>query len=402
MMTDTGISQKTPSNTELFETVSEIAPILSQYIDEEEKARRLSIPVRKALIEAGFFKLYLPNSLGGLEADPITTARVVEEVSRYNTAAGWALMVANSSSWFGSRLPEKGIEEIYQSGPNVLIAAAFHPPMQATRVSNGYRITGRSPLASNIHDANWLFVSAFVMDGDKIKMQSGIPEVIGVFIKAGGYEIIDTWHTLGMRATDSNDVSAKDTFVSGYLSYTLAPEFEANRYFRGPLYQYCAIGAFGASLVPPNALALARNSIHELKMIAEKKTPLGSMVPIQQRGSVQRKLGQAEALVESSRAFLYKQITDTWNKTLAGQQLSFQEKANVLLAGAHTVQSCSQAVDMMYSAAGSTAIYNRSKLEQYFRDAQVIRQHGFFNESRYETAAQIYFGLQPDLPIAIF
>ena len=57
---------------------------------------------------------------------------------------------------------------------------------------------------------------------------------------------------------------------------------------------------------------------------------------------------------------------------------------------------------MMYSAAGTTAIYTRSKLEQLFRDAQVIRQHGFANESRYETAAQVYFGVQPDLPLLAF
>jgi hypothetical protein len=75
----------------------------------------------------------------------------------------------------------------------------------------------------------------------------------------------------------------------------------------------------------------------------------------------------------------------------------------------------------------------RSKLEHYFRHGQVIernyvlilwnieckqlekggqklicprplciRQHGFANESRYETAAQVYFGLPPDLPVLEF
>jgi hypothetical protein len=59
-------------------------------------------------------------------------------------------------------------------------------------------------------------------------------------------------------------------------------------------------------------------------------------------------------------------------------------------------------VDLMYSAAGSSAIYTRNKLAHYFSDAQVIRQHGFANDSRYETAAQVYFGLPPDLPVLVF
>ena len=73
-----------------------------------------------------------------------------------------------------------------------------------------------------------------------------------------------------------------------------------------------------------------------------------------------------------------------------------------MLAATHTNQSCVKAVDLMYSAAGSTAIYTRNKLEHYFADAQVIRQHGFMNDSRYETVAQVYLGLQPDLPVIAF
>jgi hypothetical protein len=56
----------------------------------------------------------------------------------------------------------------------------------------------------------------------------------------------------------------------------------------------------------------------------------------------------------------------------------------------------------MYSAAGSHAIYTRNKLSRNFTDAQVVRQHGFANDSRYETAAQVFLGLQPDLPILAF
>jgi len=87
---------------------------------------------------------------------------------------------------------------------------------------------------------------------------------------------------------------------------------------------------------------------------------------------------------------------------MAGERLTLEERAEMLLAVTHTNQTCVQAVDMMYSATGTTGIYTKNKLAHYFTDAQVIRQHGFSNESRYETAAQIYFGLQPDLPVIMF
>ena len=98
-------------------------------------------------------------------------------------------------------LPEKGIEEIYKNGPDTFIAGAFHPPMMATPVEGGYRINGRSPLTSNVHEAKWIFVTAFVMEQGQMKMNNGIPEVIGVFMNSEHCEIIDTWYTLGMKAT---------------------------------------------------------------------------------------------------------------------------------------------------------------------------------------------------------
>jgi indole-3-acetate monooxygenase len=388
--------------TNLVEMAAKLGPAISQNIDEEENGRRLSKPVLNSLKEAGLLKLFLPQSLGGMETDPLTVAKVVEAIARHNTAAGWSMMVANTSAWWCNRLPEKGIEEIYSNGPDTFIAGAFHPPMKASQVAGGYSITGRSPLTSNVHEADWIFVTAFVMEQGQMKFHNSIPEIIGVFMDAADCEIIDTWHTLGMKATDSNDVAANDVFVPSHRSYPLAPDFQPNCFYRGPLYKLPALCASIASLIIPVALAVARNAIEELKALAEKKVPFGSMVSIREKGSVQRKLGMAEAFVQSSRCYLHETITSCWNKTVAGKKISHEERAELLLSVTHGNQTCVQAVDMMYSAAGTNGIYTRNKLAHYFTDAQVIRQHGFSNDSRYETAAQIYFGLQPDLAVVMF
>ena len=386
----------------LVEVARELGPLISTSIDEEEAARRLSRPVLDALKKAGFLRMLLPRSLGGLETDPLTTARVIEEVARHNTAAGWSLMVANSTTWWGGRLPEKGIEELYQKGPDTLIAGVFHPPMKATPIEGGYLINGRNPLFSNVHEADWIFVTAFVMEGGEIKMSDGHPEIIGVYLRPQACEILDTWYTLGMRATDSNDVEAKDVFVPRHLSFPLIPNYQPGKHFQGPLYQFSAVGICVACLLAPVALAVAHNAITALKEMATSKKPLGSQVPLRERGVVQRKLGKAEALVRSGRAYLHGEVADSWTRTLAGETLPLEEKAGLLLAAAHTNQSCAKAVDLMYSAAGSSAIYTRSKLEHYFADAQVIRQHGFMNDSRYESAAQVFLDLEPDLPVIAF
>jgi indole-3-acetate monooxygenase len=384
---------------DLLERARKTGPLLNQHINEEETERRLSAGTVRILKEGGFLRLTLPESLGGLEADPITIAKTVEEIARHNTAAGWSMMVANTGHWSCSKLPERGIEEIYQHDPDTLVAGAFHPPMQATPVQGGYRISGRSPLTSNVHEAHWIFVTAFVMEQSRMKMHNGMPEVIGVFMDAKDCQIFDTWHTIGMRATDSNDVEASEVFVPAHRSHSLAPGLQPNRYCRGDLYQFPVIGVTIASVIAPVALAVATNAVQELKQFAEKKVSFGSMVSMRERGSIQRKLGMAEAMVKSCRAYLHETLRYCWDKMHTGGNLTLEDKADLLLASVHTNQSCLQAVDLMYSAAGSSAIYTRNKLAHYFTDAQVIRQHGFVNESRYETAAQVFFGLPPDLPV---
>jgi hypothetical protein len=74
------------------------------------------------------------------------------------------------------------------------------------------------------------------MEEGNIKMHNGIPEIIGVNLEAKDCELIDTWHTIGMQATDSGDVSVNDVVVPLHLTFPLAPEFQANEYFRGTLY----------------------------------------------------------------------------------------------------------------------------------------------------------------------
>src|SRR5688500_441657 len=136
---------------DLVQVARDLGPVISQNIDEEENNGRLSQPVVNALKSAGLYKMLLPNSLGGFENDPLSTAKAVEEIAGFNTAAGWSLMVANTSAWWVRYLNEKAVEEIYKKGSDVFVAGAIHPPMQDVRTEGGFRITGRCPLSSNVH-----------------------------------------------------------------------------------------------------------------------------------------------------------------------------------------------------------------------------------------------------------
>ncbi|MGH2587261.1 MAG: acyl-CoA dehydrogenase family protein, partial [Dehalococcoidia bacterium] len=260
---------------------------------------------------------------------------------------------------------------------------------------------GRSPLASNIHDADWLFGTALVMDGDQPKMTDGAPEVIGVVCRAGEAEIIDTWYSLGMRATDSNDVALHDVFVPASRSFPLVPEFEPGLHYQGPLYRLSGMGQAGL-LLAPVMLGIARGAIADFRELAQQKTPFGATVVLGARSVVQARLARAEAILRSARLLFYDTLGQEWERACAGVPHSLEQKADSLLAAAHAVNSAVEAVDLVYSLAGTSAIYARCPLERRFRDVQTLKHHGFGSESRYETAGQVYLGVPPEFAMVAF
>jgi alkylation response protein AidB-like acyl-CoA dehydrogenase len=353
-----------------------------------------------ALHDAGLLRMFTPRSLGGLEVDPLTRALVIEEISRHDTAAGWTLTNPLDWAYLCARLPDAGAEEIYSRGANIVIAAQFGRPMQATPAPGGYRITGRAPFVSNCHDADWFATTAMVMAGD-LAQAAGEPEMVMAYLPRENCHIIDTWHVMGMRGTGSDDVAVTDVFVPTARTFPLAPEFTPGSHYHGPLYRFPLV-SIPASGLPPLLLAVARRAIEEVSALAQGKVPVAASTVLRERASAQAKLAQAEAIVRAGRVFLYDTLSETWEATVAGETLSLRHKADVQLAMTHAVQSAVQAVELMYRMAGASGIYTRSPLERYFRDVEVLRHHAFGAEARYETVGQVYLDLPPDFPFVAF
>jgi alkylation response protein AidB-like acyl-CoA dehydrogenase len=332
--------------------------------------------------------------------DPLTRALVIEEISGHDTAAGWSLANALDWAYLCARLPDAGAEEIYGRAANVLIAAQFGRPMQAVPAQGGYRIAGRAPFVSYCQDANWIATTAMVMTGDQTPAE-GEPEAVMAYLPQESCQIIDTWHVMGMRGTGSNDVAVTDVFVPKARTFSFVPEFTPGSHYPGSLYRFPLIGIVASNL-PPLVLAVARRAIEEVTELAQGKVPVARSTALRERASAQAKLARAEAILRAGRVLLYDTLRETWEATLAGETISLRQKADVLLAMTHAVSSAVEAVELMYSVAGTSGIYTRSPLERYFRDVQVLRHHAFGAETRYETVGQVYLGLPPDFAALTF
>jgi indole-3-acetate monooxygenase len=385
----------------LLETAATLAPIIREYAGVAELNGRLARPVIDAMRAAGMYRMFTPRALGGLEVDPVTFCRVAETIAGFDSAAAWSLQAGNTGAWWASHFSEAGVAELFADGPDVLMAASFSPPHRAVEVPGGYQLTGRGPLASTIHDCSWVMMTGIVFDGETPRMTPAGPEIVALTMRTSEVEIVDTWRSLGMRGTDSNDVAASDVYVPRARAFHVTPEFERAREFRGPLYRLPALVSVSA-VIGPVALAIARGAITEVRELADRRTPLGAMKTMRHRSAVQATLADAEALLRSARLLFYDTIATAWRRAVEGEPFTLEHKADLMLAGAHAVRTASRVTDDMHRMGGSSGVYARSRLERHFRDAQTVRHHGFLCESRLETVGQVYLGVEPDFPMVAF
>lgn len=385
----------------LLERARALGPMIREHADEAERERRLARPVVDAMRESGLFRMFTPRAYGGSESDPVTVARVAEEIGTFDGAAAWALQSGNTGAWWASRFPETGVSELFADGPDLMMAASFSPPHRADAVPGGYRFSGRGPLASTIHDSPWVMMTGIVFDGEQPRMTPVGPAIVGVVLRTSEVEIVDTWYSLGMRGTDSNDVAATGAFVPDARSAMITPFAQPGGAFAGPLYRIPAPASTDV-IIAPVALAIARGAITELRELADRKTPLGSMKTIRHRAAVQSALAEAEATLRSARLLFYDTLREMWRRAVAGETTTLEQKADLMLGSAFAVRAASHVADLMHRMCGTSGVYARNRLERHFRDAQTIRHHGFLSESRFETVGQVYLGVEPEFPFVAF
>jgi alkylation response protein AidB-like acyl-CoA dehydrogenase len=143
------------------------------------------------------------------------------------------------------------------------------------------------------------------------------------------------------------------------------------------------------------ALGIARHAVEALKELALAKTATGQTSLLRERPAVQADLARAEACVRSARALMGEVVADVWYSVVNGGRPSIEQRAWLRLAGVDGVQRAIEAVDLMYNAAGATAIYESSPLERCFRDVHVVPAHIVVQPAVYEVAGRVFLNLPP-------
>jgi len=374
---------------------SGLAPLILKVRDELEAAGRLPRSLVEAMDRAGLFQLYLPQSMGGLESHPITGFCAIEELSRADGAVGWCATLSSAISGLGGWLDTAAGRGLFGQPPRARFAGSLRPEGEARLVNGGYVVSGRWDFASGIDHANVVLCTCKVVgEGGPRLAANGAPETIMFLAPQAVAKVHNTWSVMGMRGTGSNDFALDDVFVPQERSFSIAePSRESS-----PLYHpRMILTAFG-TLNAGNALGIARGAMDSFLALAASASSTNSATLLRDRTLVQIAVGEAESIIGAARAYLLDVVGQAWQTVGDGSPDPSREIARARLAITHAVRESVRAVDLLFHAAGTNAVFQKYTLERYFRDIHVAVQHMAGAPGVIESAGRVMLGLKPNGP----
>ncbi len=379
----------------LLAAARRLVPAARAAAAEAERLRQTPPDLAAEIGKAGIYQMYLPASMGGPETPPLVAYEVVEALSIADGSIGWCAMIATALSMNTARLPVEIGREMAGTPADYRAAGSARSGGVAEAVPGGYRVKGRWNFASGIRNARWLYATATMAEGGTpLKTASGGPLLRAFWIPRDEAELVDTWSTMGMRGTGSHDFVVDDLFVPARRSCLSSDKPRET----GPLYHprswYVHLWTPSAA----NALGIAQGAIDTLADIAETEASTLSSSLLRDRPAVQARLGEAEAIVGAARAFVFDTVGKLWDTLVAGDEPSDRCISQARLALVHAMHEAARAVDKVFHAAGTNAIYTSLPLERAFRDIHVAVQHGAALPVYFEAAGKTRLGLRPTEP----
>ena len=372
----------------LVETAQTIAAEIAPRGPEIEALRRLPTDIATRLGEAGFYRMYVSESAGGLEVPPSIAAQVVEAVAEGDAASAWVTFIGATTGLAFGRLTDDATRELLANPAN-LVSGVFAALGTATKVAGGFRVNGTWQWGSGSGNAQWVGGGCvLVEDGQPLTNSAGLPRNHMLFFPAADVISLDTWHVSGLSGTGSTAFQVKDLFVPEHRAAGYQVKSPPDR----PLFRFPGFSPL-AQGVAAVGLGIARASITELVKVAGEKKRGGSSSPLAEKSYVQMEVARAEARLRSARAFFYGAIDAGWEAAQVGGPVAIHHSRDMRLATWHAMQESAAVVDMMYNLAGGNSIYDISPLQRQFRDVHVATQHFMVSPSIAETAGRLFLGL---------
>ena len=349
------------------------------------------------LRDAGYLLLPVPAELGGGGA---TLAEVMREQRRLAYyAAPTALAINMHLYWVGVaadlwRAGDRSLQWLLEEAARGHVFAAGHaesgndiPVMLSTtraeRVDGGWRFTGHKSFGSL--SPVWTYLGLHGMDTS----DPARPRIVHAFMPRNteGYTIRETWDTLGMRATRSDDTILDGAFVPDRYVARVVPAGAAGiDAFVLSTFAWALIG-FGNVYY-----GMARRALDLTVDGVKKRTSIALSRSMAHHPGVQHQVAEMGLELEAIEPHLDR-VADEWSR---GVPHGAQWPMKILAAKYRAVEGSWKVIDTALDLAGGFGIFRRAGIERLFRDARLGRIHPGNSLFAHEIIGKTLLGIDPD------
>ena len=358
-----------PTHVELLARVDALIPRLRERAWETEQLRRIPEESIAELKAAGVFRMLAPKAVGGFGMGLETYVQVVRSLAQGCVSTAWSVGHLVEHVWMLARWPQEAQDEVFANGPAPLAAATGAPPGSAEKVPGGFSISGRWSFASGVMHSEWALLA--VQHG-AVRMQCLVPLT--------DLELVDVWHTAGLRGTGSNDLRAENLFVPAYRALEwnlLAAADNPGSHIHPDPTIHVPMATFLNMVAPAAALGAAEHALEEFrKLMMVRKVK--QTVEKRQADSplAQARFTQAYGQVATARLH-WEEAVRVVSASFGRQPVVFsdEERAQYRLSLGLSGQASAEAVRLILTGSGGSVHRLTHPLQRIQRDVNVLLNH---------------------------
>ncbi|HUJ66873.1 MAG TPA: acyl-CoA dehydrogenase family protein [Acidimicrobiales bacterium] len=349
---------------------------------------------------AGYLLMAVPTELGGLG---MTLAEVCQEERRLaRRSPATALALNMHIYWTGVaadlwRHGDKSVSWILEEAVAGEVFAAGHgeagndlpvllSTARAERADGGYKIHAHKIFGSLT--PVWTRLGLHALDASDPEN----PKVVHAFLPrdTSGYHVEETWDTLGMRATRSDDTVIEGAFIpDSYVARVVPAGFAGADAF------VLGIFAWAEPTFASMYIGLAERAMELAVAGLRKKTSiaLGGRA-MAYNPMVQHTVAEMAIELESITAHV-ERIAADWS---AGVDYGMGWPAKLVAAKYKAVEGAKRIVDQAMDVSGGTGMFKSSELERLYRDVRCGGFHPANGALVHELVGKSALGILADQP----
>jgi len=363
----------------MVERADALLPRLRDRAARTEELRRLPPETERDLHDAGLFRILQPKRVGGAELDYVALVDCAKILGRADASVAWNLANLASHHWMLGMFDKRAQDLVWDKDVDALIASSFiFPAGRARKVEGGYRLRGSWPFSSGVASCEWNMLASVVSTEDEA---DGIEYRI-FLVHKNDYRILDTWNAAGLRGTGSNDVEVREAFVAEALSVAVGDlaggptpgcAVNPNALYALPVFSLFPYVLSGV------ALGNAQACLDDYVDIARHRASIYNRTKLADMQSTQIKIAEASAKIDAARLIMRSNCIEAMADVRRGDIPDMAAKTRLRRDGAYSVNLCTEAVSLLFSASGARGLFTTGVLQRQFRDAHAINSHIAFN-----------------------